>query len=79
MVRCSPLLRGSSCDAPYVGKRERVAHVEFYFERHFDDRFGMTAVLEQRVFDGLGAGDEQAALEAVLLLGDPFALAIAAD
>ena len=62
-----------------LGSGRESLDVEFYFARHFDYRFGMTAVLEQRVFDGLGASDEQAAVEAVLLLGDPFALAIAAD
>jgi hypothetical protein len=39
----------------------------------------MLAVLEQRVFDGLGAIDEQAAIKAVLLLGDPLAALVAAD
>src|SRR5262245_63022948 len=39
----------------------------------------MMAVLEQRVFDGLGAADEQAAEQAVLFLGDPLAAAVAAD
>jgi hypothetical protein len=34
------------------------------------------AVLEQRVFDGLRAADEQAAIEAVLLLDDPVAAAV---
>jgi hypothetical protein len=37
------------------------------------------AVLEQCVFDGLRAVDEQAAVEAVLFLGDPVAAAVLAD
>src|SRR6188472_484549 len=36
-------------------------------------------VLEQRVFDGLGAADEQAAIKAVLFLGDPVAAFVLAD
>ncbi len=47
--------------------------------RQLDDHFGMLAVLEQRIFDGLGAVDEQAAIEAVLLLGDPLAAVVTAD
>jgi hypothetical protein len=39
----------------------------------------MMAVLEQRVFDGLGAVDEQAAIETVLFLSDPVAAAVFAD
>jgi hypothetical protein len=39
----------------------------------------MMAVLEQRVFDGLRAVDEQAAIEAVLFLGDPVAAAVLSD
>jgi hypothetical protein len=35
--------------------------------------------LDQRVFDGLGAIDEQAAIEAVLFLGNPVAAAVPAD
>jgi hypothetical protein len=37
------------------------------------------AVLEQHILDGLGAVHEQAAIKAVLFLGDPIAFAIAAD
>ena len=58
---------------------EFVAHVEFDFARQFDDGFGMMAVLEQRVFDGLGAVDEQAAIETALFLGHPVAAAVPAD
>src|SRR5271167_3456125 len=36
----------------------------------------MMPVLEQGVFDGLRAIDEQAAIEAVLFLGDPVAAAV---
>jgi hypothetical protein len=39
----------------------------------------MTPVFEQGVFDGLGAIDEQAAIEAVLFLRDPAAAAVLAD
>jgi hypothetical protein len=39
----------------------------------------MMAVLEQCVFDGLRAVDEQAALESVLFLGDPVAAVVLAD
>src|SRR5258705_8531 len=45
----------------------------------FDDCFGVMAVLEQRVLDGLRAADEQAAIETVLFLGDPVAAAVFAD
>jgi hypothetical protein len=37
------------------------------------------AVLGQRVFDGLSAVDEQAAIEAMLFLGNPVAAAVLAD
>src|SRR5258707_416876 len=37
------------------------------------------AVLEQRIFDGLRAVDEQAAIEAVLFLGGPVAAFVPAD
>ena len=52
---------------------------EFDFAGQFDDGFRMMAVFEQRVFDGLRAVHEQAAIEAVLLLGDPVAAFVAAD
>jgi hypothetical protein len=54
-------------------------HVEFDLARQFDDGFRVMAVLEQRVFQGLGAVDEQAAIEAVLLLGDPLATPVSSD
>src|SRR6218665_475904 len=56
-----------------------LAHVELDSARQLDDGFGVVAVLEQRIFDGLRAVDEQAAIEAVLLLGHPLAPAILAD
>ena len=62
-----------------VGKAELAAHVEFDAARQFDDGLGMTPVFEQGVFDGLGAIDAQAALEAVLVLRDPAAAAVLAD
>src|SRR6202163_1057297 len=74
-----------SCCAPWAGGRHVIeggalaAHVEFDFARQLDDGFGMMAVLEQRVFDGLRAVDEQAAVEAVLFLGDPVAAPVLAD
>jgi hypothetical protein len=39
----------------------------------------MMTVLEQRVFDGLRTADEQAAIKAVLFLGDPLAAPVPAD
>jgi hypothetical protein len=39
----------------------------------------MMTVLEQRVFDGLRTADEQAAIKAVLFLGDPLAAPVLAD
>ena len=62
-----------------AGGGGRAAHVEFDFARQFDDCFGMMAVFEQRVFDGLRAADEQAAIETVLFLGDPLAAPVPAD
>jgi hypothetical protein len=79
------LSSGLSCDAPRAGDGCAIGggaladHVEFDFARQLDDGFGMMAVLEQRVFDGLRAVDEQAAIESVLFLGDPVAAAIPAN
>ena len=56
-----------------------LAHVELDLARQLDDGFRMLSVLEQRIFDGLGAADEQAAIEAVLLLRDPLSPMVAAD
>src|SRR5882762_9137582 len=69
-------------DAPNgtgAGDGGGAAHVKFDFTRQFDDVFGMVAVLEQRVFDGLRMADEQAAIKAVLFLGDPLAAPVPAD
>jgi hypothetical protein len=57
----------------------RVRDLKLGFARQLDDGLRVTAVLEQRVFDSLRAVDEQAAVEAVLLLDDPVAAAILAD
>jgi len=73
------MLFGWSCDAPcagglyVIGGGELAAHVELDFARQLDDCFRVMAILEQRVFDGLRAVDEQAAIETVLFLGDPVA------
>src|SRR3982074_1523595 len=78
-------LFGGSCDAPCAGGLDVIgggalaAHVELDFARQLDDCFRMMAVLEKRVLDGLRAVDEQAAVEAVLFLGDPVAAAVLAD
>jgi hypothetical protein len=53
--------------------------IEFDLTRQLDNGFRVMAVLEQRVFDGLGAVDEQAAIEAVLLLRDLVAASVLAD
>jgi hypothetical protein len=55
------------------------AHIEFDGALELDDGFGMMAIFEQRIADGLRAVDEQAAKEAILFLDDPVAAAIAAD
>ena len=54
-------------------------HIEFDGALELDDGFGMVAVFEQRIADGLRAVDEKAAKEAVLFLDDPVAPAIATD
>ena len=59
--------------------RELAARVELDFARQLDDCFGVMTVLEKRVFDGLRAVDEQAAIETVLFLGDPVAATVLAD
>ena len=74
MPRAVCRLRGETIEGG-----ELAAHVEFDFARQLDDGFGVMAVLEQRVFNGLGAVDEQAAIEAVLFLGDPMPAAVFAD
>src|SRR5665213_3361418 len=62
-----------------IGGEELAADVELDFARQLDDGFGMMVIFEQRVFDGLGAVDEQAAIETVLFLRDPVAAAVATD
>src|SRR5690242_506025 len=66
-----------SCEAPVGGKI--AAHVELDLAREFDDGLGMAAVFGECVFDRLGAIDEQSAIAAVLLLGDPVASLVLAD
>src|SRR6476659_9641630 len=70
-----------SCVAPCAGGGggKLAGHIELDFARQLDDGFGVMAVLEQCVFDGLGAVDEQAAIKAVLFLGDPVAAFVPAD
>jgi hypothetical protein len=62
-----------------TGRVSVAAQIKLDFSRKFDDGFGMTGVLRQRVFDSLGAADEEAALESILFLGDPLAVSVAAD
>jgi len=77
--------RCCSCDRPLSGAEpqphrcEPAFGIELDGAREFDDGLGVTAVLEQCVFDRLGAIDEQAAKQAVLLLRDPVAATVAAD
>jgi hypothetical protein len=62
-----------------IGRGELVAHVEFDFARQLDNCFGVMAVFGKRVFDGLRAAEEQAAIKTVLLLCNPVAAAVLAD
>jgi hypothetical protein len=62
-----------------IGGGKLATHVEFDGARQLDDCLWMMAILEQRVFDGLRAVDEQAAVKTVLFLGDPVATAVLAD
>jgi hypothetical protein len=74
-----------SCDAPCARGGYEIrggalaAHVELDFARQLDDGFEVMAILEQRVFDGLRAVDEQAAVEAILFQDDPVATAVLAN
>jgi hypothetical protein len=70
-----------SCDAPCAGgwEGELAARIELDFTRQLDDCFGVMTVLEKRLFEGLRAVDEQAAIETVLFLGDPVAAPVLAD
>jgi hypothetical protein len=61
------------------GLRNHAVDIELNLAWQLDDCFGIIAILEQRVFEGLRSIDEQAAKEAVLFLGDPVASSIAAD
>src|ERR1700676_353902 len=74
---------GLSGDTPRagdaIGGGKLAAHVELDFARQLDDGLGMTAIFKERVFEGLRAVDEQAAIAAVLLLGDPVAAAVLAN
>jgi hypothetical protein len=54
-----------------ISRRESLADVELDLARQLDDHLRVMAILEQGVFDGLGAVDEQAAKQAVLFLDDP--------
>jgi len=79
-----PLIIGDKWDFLAGGAGSGVSdrlpsHVELDLARNFDDCFGVMAVLEQRVFDGLRAVDEQAAIKTVLFLGDPVATAVLAN
>jgi hypothetical protein len=56
-----------------------LAHVELDLAWQLDDGLGMLSVFEQRIFDGLGTADEQAAIEAVLLQRDPLAATVPAN
>ena len=57
----------------------RAIQIEFYFTRQLDDGFRMMAILKEREFERLCAVDEQAAIKAILFLGDPVAAAVLAD
>ena len=72
-------MSGDASDGRLSRGGRRTAHIEFDFARQFDDGFGMVAVFEQRVFDGLRTADEQAAIETILFLGDPLAAPVLAN
>jgi hypothetical protein len=60
--------------------RERPAvHVEFEHTGHHDHRLRAVPVLEHGVFESFGTVDEQATVEAVLVLDDPVATPVLAD
>src|SRR5690242_13633381 len=61
------------------GRERMAAHIELEHARHRHDRVRPAAVLEQRELDGGSAGGEQTTGLAVLLLGDPAAVAVLAD
>lgn len=62
-----------------IGSARRAVHVEFDFAGQFDDGLGMMTVLKQCIFEGFCTADEQAAIKAVLFLGNPVAPAVLAD
>jgi hypothetical protein len=73
------LLCGWLRDASLAGKANAAGHVELDLARQFDDSFGMIAVLEQRILDGLRSIDKHSAVKAILFLRDPLAAAVLAD
>ena len=73
----SPVCAGSGGAACAIAAGA-LAHVELDLAWRLDDGFGMMAVLEQCVFDGLDAADEQAAIDR-LFLRDPLSAVVAAD
>src|SRR5262249_17068415 len=62
-----------------LGRERMAAHVELEHARDADDRLRPAAVLEHGELDGGSAGGEQTTGLAVLLLGDPTAVAVLAD
>ena len=72
-------MSGDASDGRISRGGRRAAHVEFDVARQFDDGLRVMAIFEQRVFERLGAVDEQAAIKAVLFLGDPLAAPVPAD
>src|SRR4051794_34791725 len=72
-------MSGDASDGRISRGGRRAAHVEFDVARQLDDGLRVMAIFEQPVFERLGAIDEQAAIEAVLLLGDPLATPVPAD
>src|SRR6202521_5778621 len=72
----SGLSGDTPCAGDAIGGGKLAAHVELDFARQLDDGLRMTAIFKERVFESLRAVDEQAAIAAVLLLGDPVAAAV---
>src|ERR1700722_5722854 len=79
MVDALRRARICACGGQVTGGGALGAHIEFDGALELDDGFGMMAIFEQRIADGLRGVDEQAAKEAILFLDDPVAAAIAAD
>jgi hypothetical protein len=61
------------------GGAKRAVQVELDLVRQLDDRLGMMSIFKERVFEGLRAIDEQAAVETVLFLRHPVAAGVLAD